>query len=508
MVIDGVFGPWRPDMPDLNNPGVVTAMNVTPGFGTVQGAITYYPIKRASLYSATTMQSRPLGTAVGQDSFGNAKVYGGCAEKLYKMNPLNKQWLDMSRAGGYSTADGERWASSEFGDLVIMTNYTNEPQYVAKSQDVQFGSLTTLFKARRSAVIRDFHVLGNTFDAFDGAVPYRVRWSAFGNPFDYNFSQQTMSDFQDIFEGGSVQAIIGGEAGYVLLQRAIVKMTFIGAPLVFQFDLLPSAKDKGCSVAESVITVDGKTFFLSDDGFYVLQGDQIASIGAGKIDNFFLGDFDTSQAQLMSVAADPAQKLVYWSYRSMDAEDGTPDRLLIYHYGLGEWSIAENTTDFIFNSMSLPWTIEQLDVFGTIENMPAPFDSPLWSGGNAMLWSMDTNGNIFVFGGSNMRGVLETQEMHLMQMIQRADPRAVGDKTTITGVRPLVHGDGAVSVVGAHRSVTTAGLNTTTARPTNGETGYAYFRHQDRYHRFEFRLEGNWTQAMGYQIDAIPAGFR
>lgn len=508
MVIDGVFGPWRPDMPDLNNPGVITAMNVTPGFGSTQGAITYHPVRSSSLYSATIMQSQPLGAAVGQDTFGNAVVYAGCAEKLYKNNPADKSWQDISRSGGYATGEGERWATSEFGDLIVFTNYSNEPQYVTKSLSANFGNLTPLFKARRSAVIRDFLVFGNTFDEFDGAVPFRVRWSAFGNPFDYQFSQQTQSDFQDIFEGGSVQAIIGGEAGYVLMQRAIVKMTYIGAPLVFQFDLLPSSKGKGCFIAESVITVEGKTFFLSDDGFYVLQGDQIAPIGAGKIDNFFLDDLDTDRAALMSVAADPRQKLVYWSYKSKSSQNGKPDKMLIYHYGIGEWSIAEATTDFIFNSMSLPWTIEQLDVFGTVENIPAPFDSPLWAGGNAMLWSMDTSGNIYVFGGENMSGVIDTQEMYLMQLIQRVDQRAVGDKTTIVGVRPLIHGSASASVIGIHRGLTTSPAQPTGSRQINSETGYAYFRYQDRYHRFRFNLEGNWEQAIGYQIDAIPAGFR
>lgn len=106
--------------------------------------------------------------------------------------------------------------------------------------------------------MRDFLVVANTLDALDGQVPYRVRWSAVNNPFDWNFSQQTMADFQDIFNGGNIMGVVGGEAGYILMERSIVKMSFMGAPLIFQFDQLPSAMGKGCSVAESIITVEGK----------------------------------------------------------------------------------------------------------------------------------------------------------------------------------------------------------------------------------------------------------
>ncbi len=70
MIIDSTFGPWRPDFPDLNNPGLTMARNVTPGVGATQGSVTYSAMKRASLYSSTSMASRPTGTAVGLDQFG------------------------------------------------------------------------------------------------------------------------------------------------------------------------------------------------------------------------------------------------------------------------------------------------------------------------------------------------------------------------------------------------------------------------------------------------------
>lgn len=505
MTINGVFGPWRPDMPDLNNPGVTVARNVTPALGTFNGSVTYFPMKRASLYSATTMGSRPRGSAVGQDRFGNAKVYAGDANKLYKIKPSDRSWQDISRTGGYNTSDTEKWAFTEYGNLIIGNNFSDNPQYIDKNADIKFDDLTTLVKARHSAVVRDFVVVGNTFDALDGEVPYRVRWCAINNPFDWNFSQRTQADFQDVFEGGSVQHIVGGEAGWILLQRSIVKMVYRGAPLVFQFDQI---YNKGCSVPESVITIEDKTFFLSDDGFYVLQGDQVTPIGMGKVDNYFLKHADSNQYQYMTVAADPRSKLVYWSYSSVASVTGTPDKMIIYNYQTGEWTEAEATTAFIFNSMSLPWTIEQLDVFGSIEDVPASFDSPIWAGGSAMLWAMDVTGQIFLFAGETARGLIETQEQLLIQQLQQIDPNIEGDRTRVDAIRPFIHGGGSVSVRGAKRSKTTDTLVYTQRSNVHPESGKAYFRDEGRLWRFSFEITGEWTQAMSYQIDANPAGYR
>lgn len=509
MVINGVFGAWCPDLPELNNPGVNTAKNVAPGIGTQQGGVTYHPIKSASRYSTTSMESRPLGTVVGRDKTGNAKVYAGSKKALYRINANDRNWVDASKAGGYSTSDGERWVFSEYGDIIAGFNFTDAPQYIGKTADTRFADLTTLVKARHSAVVRDFLVVGNTFDALDGPVPYRVRWSAYGNPFDWNFSQQTMADFQDIFNGGKVMGIVGGEAGWILLERSIVKMTFIGAPLVFQFDELPSAMGKGCSAAESVISVEGRTFFLSVDGFYVLQGDQINPIGDGQVNRYFLDNVDDSKYKYMTVASDPSKKLVYWSYVSKDAPRDEPDKMIIYNYQTGNWSEADATVGFIFNSLSLPWTIEQLDVYGAIEDVPAAFDSPMWAGGNAMLWAMDQTGSIYVFGGPNMRGVIETQEAYLAQQLvnDKGEP-ARGEQSNINRVRPLFHGDGVVHVRGGHRANVYDALDYTNATPVNRQSGWAYFRYQDKFHRFRFALEGEWVEAMGYQVEAFPAGGR
>lgn len=510
MLIDSALGQWLPDLPDYNNPGVTTAYNVVPTVGAMQGAVTYQPMKAASLYSATTMASRPLGSAIGKDKLGNAKVYGGCATRLYKINSSNRTWQDISRAALYSTADGERWESTEYGNGIYLTNYSNEIQYINKDVDTQFANATSLVQARHIATVKDFIVVANTYDPLDGAVPYRVRWSGLGLPLSWDFSQATGADFQDVYGYGAVQAVVGGEAGWLIMSDGIVKMTYVEYPYWFRFDPIPNSK--GCAVAQSVITVEGTTYFIGNDGFYAMDGRSGATvpIGSGKIDQFFLNSADTGAYQFMTVAVDPRAKLIYWSYVSADATDGTPDKMLVFNYLTGAWSIADATADYIFNSLSLSWTIEQLDTFGTIAQVPASFDSPLWAGGNAMLWAMKSNGAIYVFGGDTLPARIETGEQWIAGTLKAMDPRAGnGDRSIVSAVRPLFDGSGAdVDVAVGMRSLSNDAVVWTDAADMHGQTGFAYFRTHSRYFRFRLSLSAGWSDAMGLQIEASMAGGR
>ena len=510
MLLDSALGSWLPDAPDLNNPGVVTAYNVVAAPGTQQGAVTYQPLLAAKPYYATaSMTSRPLGTSVGKDKLGNAKVYGGSKGKLYKINPATSNWQDISRAAGYATADGERWESTQYGSGVYFTNYSDEIQFIDRNIDIQFANLTTLVKARHIATIKDFVVIGNTYDALDGAVPFRIRWSGLGLPDSWTFSQSTGADFQDVYGLGACQGIVGGEIGWLLMEQGIVKMTYTEYPYWFRFD--PVAKSKGCAVSQSVITVEGMTYFIANDGFYVMDGvsGQTASIGNGKIHQFFLNSVDTSQYQWMTVAADPRAKLIYWSYMSTAALDGVPDRMLIYNYMTGDWTIADATADFVFNSLSLPWTIEQLDVFGTIENVPASFDSPLWAGGNAMLWAMKQDGSIWVFGGDPLPATIETGEQDVINVLRQMNPQTQGDRATIKAVRPLFDGvDGSAVVSIGYRDRPNGELAWTQPKTVHDQTGFAYFRDTARYMRFRVQLSNGWASATKLQTDAHSAGWR
>lgn len=476
--------------------------NASAGRGSTPGAITLFPLKSAALYSGTSMQSAPIGTAVGQDKSGVAKIYGGCAEKLYKLQPGTRLWTNISRAAGYATTAKEHWKFVEYGSLQIATNYNDEPQYIDMNVDVQFANLTTLVKGRHIATHKGFVILGNTYDSIDGAMPYRVRWSGIESPADWTFSPATMADFQDIRGYGAVQSIVTDDSAYILLQRGIVQMQFIGSPYGFQFT--DRVVGKGCSVPESVISVEGRHFFLSDDGFHVLAGGNIAPISEGKISKWFLETADLTQSHLMTVAADPRETLVYWTFVTKNSVTGSPDMTLILNYTTGEWTTATATTHFVFNSISLPWTIAELDVFVSFDNVPASFDDPLWAGGSAMLFSMDSTGAVYSFSGPTLPLSIETPEYQLSRNVSQNG----AEIAVINAARPLFEGDGTARIQVGTKKLPNSAITWSGLYEANAETGFAYCREKGRYQRFRMTLSGEWKRAFGLQIEASPAGKR
>ncbi|WP_313199921.1 hypothetical protein [Rhizobium sp.] len=502
-VIDVPITSFTPDLPALNNPGYTRIHNATAARGAVPGTISLNPLKAASLYSNTSMDSHPVGSAIGANRTGDAKVYAGDAGKLYKLAPDTRQWTDISRSGGYTTSATEKWKSIEFGSLTIMTNWDNEPQYIDRNIDTQFANLTSLVKGRHIATHKGFTILGSTWDALDGAVPYRVRWSGIESPADWTYSAASQADFQDIQGYGNVQGIVVDDACYVLLERGVVSMTYIGAPYVWQ---ITERSSKGCSVPQSVITCQGVHYWFSDDGIYAFSGGQLQPIGTGRIDQWLLDTMDPAQAHLMTVAADPRETLIYWQFCSKDAEGGRPDKLLIYNYAIGEFTTADATSHFIFNSVSLAWTIDMLDTFGTLDDQPFSFDDPIFSGGKAALWAMSDTGKVYSFGGKTLELSIETPEYQLSKIV----PNETGaDITRIDAARPLFEGgDGKARIQVGTRSLTNADVSWSDMKETHPETGFAYLRSQSRYQRFRATISGEWTRAMGLQIDAKAMGRR
>jgi len=268
-------------------------------------------------------------------------------------------------------------------------------------------------------------------------------------------------------------------------------MSFVGAPYAFSFT--PRVVGKGCSVAESVVTVaGGRHVFLSDDGWYMLAGGQLTPIG-GDINQWFLDTADLSQSHLMTTCVDPRETLVMWSFVSKDAQTSVPDTLLIFNYETGAWTTADATTDYIFNALSLPTTIDALDSYGTLDDVPASFDDPIWAGGKALLFGLNETGAVYSFSGKTLPLSLETG----------------ADVARVDAARPLFEGaDGKARVQVGTRSLTNADVSWSDLRETNPETGFAYLRSKSRYQRFRVSIDGEWSRCMGLQIDAKAAGRR
>jgi hypothetical protein len=149
------------------------------------------------------------------------------------------------------------------------------------SYDLVGGTATTIDDAPTAAdvaTVRDFVVILEP----DGDQ-LRVQWSGFNDSEDWNLSGLNQAGDQPLLSGGKGVKIVGGENGIVLQKGAIKRMTYVGAPVVFQFDEISG--EVGCMARGSVARVGQFIFFLSERGFHVCDRNSVEPIGAEKVDN-------------------------------------------------------------------------------------------------------------------------------------------------------------------------------------------------------------------------------
>ena len=402
----------------------------------------------------------------------------------------------MSKAGtpAYDLTDDERWRFIQFGDNVIAAGGIGEElQKFQVGTDSAFSNLAgSPPKADHIAVVRDFVWVGN-IDEGSGRVPFRVRWSAF-NDIDSWTSGTDQSDFQDIPDSGKVQGLVGGEYCTILMERAIYRATYVGLPLVFQFDKVES--ERCCAFSGSVCNIGSLVFYCSDDGFYAFDGTRSTPIGSEKVNDFFLADFDSNYAGRMTASVDPLREVAMWSYTSVNSPSGQPDKILIYNYVLNRWSIANIEADLIAPFFSAGYNVDGLTNIQTlVDNLPQTVDSRFFKGGQYFFGGA-LDDKIYAFNGDPMDATIVTGEI----------PISKGKHSIVTRVYPYYDGGSVTVQVGTRNTTNTA--VTFTAASSENVDGFCPVRAQGRYHRVQLNLTNRWSTAQGIDFDGREVGRR
>lgn len=481
------FGEWLPDRPPRDNPGAIEAKNVTP----IAGG--YGPCRALNSFT-NALDTRCRGAVSGIAGNLSVFTFAGDAGKLYRLS--NATWSDVSQMGGYSTGADEVWNFVEFGRadrLVIATNFTDVPQKWVLGTSSAFADLSaTAPKARYMGVVGDFLVVGNVDDSTDGNVPSRVAWGPINNPEGvWTPSQTTQADFQDLKAGGEITGVVGGEYGSILCRTAVYRMTYVGVPLIFRFDEV--SRNTGCVAPGSVASHGAITIFLSEDGFVLFDGQQLAPIGANKVDSWFDEYVSGGGYGRISATMDPARKLYLCAFPA-DGQD-SPSRILIYNWELNRWAWCEQDCEVLARLLSPGYTLEQLaNISASIDALPASLDSRQWQGGAVTFGGFDLSHQFGPFGGATKEAVIDTAETQIF------DPA----RAFVRGVRPIV--DATATVALGTRDSPTATVAWTGDMTVNARTHLASFRSDARYHRARVRTSGDFSFAQGVDIEATRSG--
>ena len=489
------FGDLQADLPTYENSGALVVDNVLP---LAKG---YKSLAGFQALSGTGLTGSAVGLFTSFSASGSTN-YAGDATKLYQMDS-SLVFQDKSKAGGYnnSTTENARdfWAFTQFGSNIIATNFADNIQKFTEGTSSAFSDLVSL-KAKYIAVIRDFVVAGYTNES--GTVyNQRVKWSGINDSSTWTPSQSTQSGFQDIVGShGNIQAIVGGEsAGVIFMEKAIYRMSYVGVPLIFQFDKI--ADNIGAFAPKSVASYGNMIFFLAQDGFYKLTGgQQLTPIGNARVDNFFFEDLSSNLDGITS-AVDPNNSIVVWSYRGSGATGTTNNKLLIYNYAVDKWSTGSGQDlEFIASASQEAFTtLESLDVLGDLDNLPKSLDSYFYKEGIVGLAGFNSANKFGKFIANSLSATVDTTEFE----------GAKGKRSTLINCRPIVDGttNTSVTITPITRQ---SQLDTTTtgdAVSTN-DTGTCPLRSTSRYHRIRVNVTGNFNTMSGVDIEARPEGGR
>lgn len=499
------FGEWLPDLPDLNNPGLITCLNVFPAAGG-----SYTPVPGLAFAASAAAIGTVLGATYARDAANNTYTYAGDASALYvqsnqTFNNATRLSVSNSAVVAYAVANADVWEFASWGQTVLATNGTDYVQQISLGA-AHFVNLTAAPKARHIAVIKDFVVLGNVSDS--AANVQRVRWSGINNSSLWSADATTLADFQDLpGEGGWVQKVVSGEQGYIFQERAIWRMTFVGSPLIFQFDKIHDAI--GAYAAQGVANYENLIYFLAQDGFKVFDGSNITPIGEGKVDATFLADLDVNYLYNVRAVVFAQLKCVFWQYPGIGNNSGRANHIMVYSWAYNRWARIDlpgalANVDLIAVSSAIGYTLEGLDAVSTnVDLLPFSLDSRQWTGG-ALSFSAYIGDNLYYFNATPLDAEVETGDMCLMQI----ESGVLMNRAQVNEVWPVTQGVGAdVTVaIGLRDNVQEASVLGPDIAPN--ADGFVEASDEGRYHRFDMKLTGPWEQIQGLDVIFVDSGKR
>jgi len=341
------FTEWTPDLP-----GVVENLSVAENV--VPTAVGYAPFPTAVDYSAAA--SEDLNNVFAGRFSATTNVFAGGATKLFKFDSSDLSMDNVSKSGNYTNV--AKWNFVQFGNTIIAANDVNKLQGYTLGSSSLFADLAAAAPvAKYVAVVRDFVVAAN-LDS--GTNSNKIIWSDISDESDWTSGATSQSDYQIIADGGNITGLTGGEFGLVLLERAIVRMSYIGSPFFFQFDTI--ARGLGCIEGNSVAKYNNTTYFLGDDGFYACDGTNVKPIGTQKVDNWFFNNANPSELDTMSTTTDPLRKIVVWNFLDNFGQRS----LIMYNWQVDKWSYGTTDTNVVAYSATAGVTLEGLDINYTV----------------------------------------------------------------------------------------------------------------------------------------------
>lgn len=487
---------FTPDQAPYMSAGEQVANGVYPRADGADGPLRSPTVLSDALLSACR------GAFAARDKNAASYVIAGTTTKLYQQNV--RAWDDKS-TGTYAVPTDGHWAFTQFGQLILATNYADAIQSLTMGSGV-FGALSVDAPlAKFIATIEPGFVMVG-FYSKAGVMADGVWWSALNDATSWPTpgtlaASSVQSDNQQLPGGGSVTGIlpaIGGAQGVIFTERALYRVEYVGPPVTFAFREID--RSRGCIASQSLVQVGPVAYFLSEDGFYSFNGTAPQSIGFGRVDRFFWTTVDQTQLESVYGTVDLDRKLIIWAYPTSGAT--TAKKWLIYNYAVDRWRYGDDaalTVEYLYPARTSAYNLDNLDTVlpGGIDVGNFNVDSSLYQGGRRVLAGFDASHRLVSFDGATLAARVET-----------GDVNDAGKRVFVGGIRVLT--DAVAPMVGLrYRNALSDAVQYSAPTPV-GIDQMCPQRLDTRYVGAVLQINAGdeWTYLQGADVHAHATGWR
>ena len=480
-----LFGEFKPDLPD--NEGSPTA-NLDMAYNVYSSSTGYAPFPKTSTASDDMPNGEDVNSLFLAKDQAEIIIMAGTDSEIYRANNILRTGTSgatitpVGKAGGY-TSPQVNWIFKQFGRAVLATNGTDKIQRYLIGDSEPFADIAQAPVCKTMAIVRDFVMAGYCDEDYN-----KVQWSDLNNENVWDSSDSNQADFQKLPSGGAVQAITGGEFGLILQEKAVTRCSYIGTPLIWQFDLI--SDNTGCISGSSAIAHNGSSYWLSESGFMACDGSIVTPIGEGKINDWFFNEFDRTQIDNISVTIDPLKSLIVWDFPTAKDTRG----LIMYNFNTQRWTVGGTDAQVVAGLATQGRTLDSLDdPYPVLDDMPVSLDSPLFIGGQFALCGA-SGSHIVAFNLIPDDCTLTTNDLEF------------GMFSVATLAQPIIE-NGSAGFQIASRQTMSSAIDFMPVSITSSENR-ADLRGGGRYHRVRTIPTGAWTKAIGFDLTVTPQGQR
>ena len=382
---------YAPDI-DQTTPGaIISCSNFIPNHRAMEAAPAAQNIGAAALAAAC----RGCATTIETDN--TFRVWAGTATKLYELSGTTYTDRTRTVGGDYALGSEEIWRFAQFGNATLAVAKSDTLQV---SDTTTFANVTGAPKASIVETVGNFVFLFNTNEATYGDSPNRWWCAALGGYTDWtpSIATQCVTDILTSVPGRIYAGKRFGNQVVVYKERGMYIGTYVGAPAVWDFQLIPG--DAGCSSQEAVVNIGTPDnpvhIFMGNNDFWRFDGARPIPLG-GPLRNTVFSELSETYAYKIKTLHDRQNARVYFYYPSVSG-GGAIDKCVVYQYRIDMWGRDDRTVEAVMEYISGGITIANWGtIHATIADIPSnlSFNSSFWTSGERALGFFDATHTLY-----------------------------------------------------------------------------------------------------------------